>query len=110
MVSAHLRYITLGLAAVVFVTMGCAYVAAGQVWPGAVGCLLLAGFCAEGASYVRRSAVRLQERHRQAQQQVLAEIEAATFTEPWSAWCCERGFLTRGDLHHPTHCTKETTR
>lgn len=106
MISARLRYLVLGLAAVAWLTMACAYRAAGLIWPHAIGSLLLAAFCAEGAAYVRRTAIRLQDLHRQAQRRARADI-AARVTEPWSTWCCERGFLTRGDLHHPAHCTKE---
>ncbi|MFE2021329.1 hypothetical protein ACFW9O_25105 [Streptomyces sp. NPDC059499] len=106
MISARLRYIVLGLAAVTWLTLACAYIARGLIWPHGIGSLLLAAFGFEGAAYVRRAADRLQDLHHQAMHRALAEA-AAGITEPWSTWCCERGFLTRGDLHHPANCTKE---
>ncbi|WP_406420874.1 hypothetical protein [Streptomyces sp. NBC_00842] len=56
------------------------------------------------AAYVRRSAGRLQDQHHQARRLALL---ADNIAEPWVSWCCERGWLTRGDLHHPTQCVRE---
>lgn len=99
MTSARLRYVALLLAAVVFAAMACLYTRAGLLWPGGLGTALLCLFCAEGASYVRQAAARLQR----------LELEARPpeVIEPWANWCCESGWITRGDLHNPTHCTKE---
>lgn len=108
MISARLRYVVLGLAAVSWLTMACAYIARGLIWPHGIGSLLLSAFCAEGAAYVRRAADRLQDLHHQARRHAQADL-AADITEPWATWCCEQGFVTRGDLHHPDHCTKERT-
>lgn len=101
MISARLRFVVLVAAAVAAAAMAGLYARAGLVVPGAMPCLVLAGFLAEAAAYVRRSAYRLQKRHHQAL--LLAELEAI---DPRPNWCCERGWLTRGDLHHPIHCTR----
>lgn len=100
MISARLRFIALAAAAALAATMAGLYSRAGLLVPGTLPCLVVAGFCAEGAAYVRRTAHRLQEQHHQAL--LLAELEAI---EPRTTWCCEPGFLTRGDLHTPAACT-----
>lgn len=105
MISARLRYAGLGLAAITLGALALLYAGAG-LWPHTVVCLVLAGVCAEACSWVRRAAEQLQDRHHQARQQALAELR--TGIEPWANWCCERGFLTHGDLHHPTNCVQET--
>ncbi|MFG3140785.1 hypothetical protein ACGFZA_31840 [Streptomyces sp. NPDC048211] len=74
---------------------------AGLLIPGGLPCLVIAGFCAEGAAYVRRTAHRLQEQYHQAR--LLAELGADA---PYTSWCCEGGFLTIGASHRPG-CTRE---
>lgn len=101
MISARLRFVVLAVAAVAAAAMAGLYALAGLFVPGTLPCLVLAGFCAEAAAYVRRAAHRLQDQ----QALLLAELEAI---EPRPSWCCERGWLTRGDLHHPNHCTRST--
>ncbi|MET7648347.1 hypothetical protein ABZS83_32945 [Streptomyces sp. NPDC005426] len=103
MISARLRFVVLVAAAVAAAAMAGLYARAGLLIPGALPCLIGAGFLAEAAVYVRRTAHRLQERHHQAL--LLAELGAV---EPWGGWCCERGWLTHGDLHHPNYCTRST--
>lgn len=102
MISARIRFVALSAAAVAAAAMACLYARAGLLVPGSLPCLVIAGFCAEGAAYVRRTAHRVQEQHRQA---LRADLEAI---ESWTTWCCEDGFLTRGDIHNPTTCTKTT--
>lgn len=104
MIDARLRYAALGLAAITLGGLALLYAEAGM-WPGSLVCLVLAGFCAEACSWVRRAAEQLQAVHRQARQRALADQQ--TGIEPWSSWCCERGWLTRDDLHHPTYCTRQ---
>ena len=56
----------------------------------------------------RRRAARAAELRARAgtEQQDAAAVVRECWTEPWADWCCERGFLTRGDLHHPTECVR----
>jgi hypothetical protein len=108
-ISARLRYAGLGLAAITWGALALMYAAAGGWAPAAV-CLLLTAACAEACSWVRRTAEQLQVVHHRARRQALADQR--TGIEPWASWCCERGWLTHGDLHNPDHCTKteETNR
>ncbi|MER5892371.1 hypothetical protein [Streptomyces sp. NPDC001876] len=76
MISARLRYIALALAAVSLLTLACAYMARGLIWPHGVGSLLLSGFCFEGAACVRRAADRLQDIHHQARGRAQANSHA----------------------------------
>lgn len=100
MIAAVLRYAALNAAAAVLSVAAVLYAVDGRLVP-VVLCLVLAGACWETASHVRRAAYRLQDEHHQAQRHALAEHD-------WSGWCCEAGFLTRGDVHahactHFTH-------
>ncbi|MFD3654363.1 hypothetical protein [Streptomyces sp. NPDC058620] len=104
MISARLRYAALGLAAITFGGLALLYAQA-DMWSGSLVCLLLAGACAEACSWVRRAAEQLQAAHDQARRRALADM--ATGLEPWASWCCERGWLTSGDLHNPAHCNRE---
>lgn len=101
MISARLRFVVLVAASVAAAAAAGLYARAGLLIPGTLPALIGAGFLAEAAAYVRRAAHRLQDQHHQAQRQILAELEVI---EPWNAWCCEPGFLTRGDVHAHT-CT-----
>lgn len=76
MISVRLRYVALGLAAVAWLTMACAYIAVGLIWPHGIGSLLLSAFCFEGAAYVRRAADRMQDLHHQARGRALANSDA----------------------------------
>lgn len=104
MIAARLRYLALALAAGSFGGLALLYARAGA-WPYSLACLLLTGACAEACSWVRRATEQLQTLHHQALRRALADVR--TGIEPWASWCCERGFMSHGDLHHPTHCTKE---
>ncbi|MYR37418.1 hypothetical protein GTX14_13035 [Streptomyces sp. SID4944] len=99
MISARIRYVLLALAAVGLLAAGLAWAKAG-VWTGAVGSLYLTCACLLGCARIRATIAR-----RQDEQEL--ELEALTpgrWTEPWAGWCCERGWLTHADLHHPD-CT-----
>jgi hypothetical protein len=99
-IAATLRYAALHAAAAVLAFAAVLFAVDGRPVPVAV-CLVLAGACWETASYVRRAAHQLQDEHRQARRQALAELDL------WQGWCCEAGFLTRGDAHAHT-CTHAT--
>ncbi|MFF7012251.1 hypothetical protein ACFY9Y_22245 [Streptomyces fimicarius] len=101
MITARLRYIALSLLAVGFFTGGLLWVLEG-VWIGAVMSLWLTCLCLLARTRIRHTASR--RRDEQA-----AELEAVFpegWVEPWAGWCCERGWATRGDLHHPATCTR----
>lgn len=66
MISARLRFVVLVAAAVAAAAMAVLYARAGLLIPGTLPALVGAGFLAEAAAYVRRTAHRLQEKHRQA--------------------------------------------
>ncbi|MGW1182988.1 hypothetical protein ACWD7Y_05190 [Streptomyces drozdowiczii] len=100
MIAAILRYAALHAAAAVLAFAAVLFAVDGRLVP-VVLCLVLAGACWETASYVRRAAYQLQDEHRQAQRQALAE------PDPWPGWCCEAGFLTRGHAHADA-CTHTT--
>ncbi|MDX2624677.1 hypothetical protein PV356_35245 [Streptomyces sp. WI03-5b] len=106
MISARLRYAALGLAAITLGALALMYAIAGGWAPAAV-CLLLTAACAEACSWVRLAAEQLQALHHQARLQARADRRSGI--EPWASWCCERGWLTHGDLHNPTTCTRETS-
>ncbi|MFE4649311.1 hypothetical protein [Streptomyces sp. NPDC056707] len=98
MISARLRYVALALAAVVFAAMAALYAQAG-VWLGLGANAVLCMVCGEGAAYVRRAAARLQRLEQQAR-------PAFDIEEPWLTWCCEFGWVSRGDVHMPDTCTQ----
>ncbi|MCX4504299.1 hypothetical protein [Streptomyces anulatus] len=100
MISARLRYTAVSLLALAFLVSGLLWAQAG-IWPGALMCLALTCGCLLGCARIRRTAERRQEE----QELELALLIPDTWAEPWDDWCCERGFITRGDLHHPTRCT-----
>ncbi|MEV6450949.1 hypothetical protein AB0M75_06540 [Streptomyces anulatus] len=100
MISARLRYIALSLLAVGLFTGGLLWALEG-VWIGAVMSLWLTCLCLLGRTRIRHTVG-----HHQAEQaHELQQLTPQTWLEPWADWCCERGFITRGDLHHPTRCT-----
>jgi len=101
MISARLRYIALSLAAYALLTGGLAWALNG-VWPGAVMCLWLTCACLLGCARIRHTAGR----HQDEQARELEQLVPDVWVEPWASWCCERGWLTRGDVHHPDHCTR----
>ncbi|MGW7473685.1 hypothetical protein ACWGIT_19080 [Streptomyces cyaneofuscatus] len=73
---------------------------------GAVLGLAVTAVCLYGCRRIRLTADRRQDEQR-------LELEALTpgrWAEPWAGWCCERGWLTRGDLHHPDHCARAQQR
>ncbi|MGW1295128.1 hypothetical protein [Streptomyces sp. NPDC002533] len=105
MISARLRYIALYLVALGFFTRGLAWALTG-VWIGAVVCLWLTFSCLLGCARIRHTAGR----HQEEQARELEALTPDVWVEPWAHWCCERGWLTRGDLHHPTTCTRTEQR
>ncbi|MFD4745022.1 hypothetical protein ACFWOS_06135 [Streptomyces rubiginosohelvolus] len=101
MIPARLRYIALALTAYGLLILGLLWLLEG-VWAGAVVCLWLTGLCALGCARIRHTVG-----HHQDEQ--AAELEAVFpdgWVEPWAGWCCERGWATRGGLHHPAACTR----
>ncbi|MFJ8842975.1 hypothetical protein ACIRFF_08735 [Streptomyces cyaneofuscatus] len=73
---------------------------------GAVLGLVVTAVCLYGCRRIRRTIERRQDEQR-------VELEALTpgrWAEPWAGWCCERGWLTHGNLHHPDHCTRAQQR
>ncbi|MFC8658482.1 hypothetical protein ACFUCT_25245 [Streptomyces parvus] len=105
MISARLRYIALSLAAVAFFTGGLAWALNG-VRIGAVMCLWLTCLCLLARTRVRHTAGRYQAE----QARELEALFPGVWVEPWADWCCESGWLTRGDLHHPATCTRAQQR
>ncbi|MEV5678544.1 hypothetical protein [Streptomyces sp. NPDC052179] len=105
MISARLRYTALSLVALGFF-LGALHWAQEGVWPGAVMCLYLTCLCLLGCARIRHTAERRQDE----QERELAQLTPETWAEPWADWCCEPGFITRGDLHHPGHCTRAQQR
>ncbi|MFG2671386.1 hypothetical protein [Streptomyces sp. NPDC048445] len=99
MITARIRFVALTAAAVAAAAMAGLYAHAGLLIPGTLPALVGTAFLAEAAAYVRRTAHRVQEQHRQAL--LLAELDMVM---PWTTWCCEPGFLTFGDLHDPAIC------
>ncbi|MFD5903607.1 hypothetical protein ACFWHG_19210 [Streptomyces microflavus] len=100
MISARLRYIALALLALGFYGAGVAWLQAG-IWIGAAGSLYLGCVCLLGCARIRQTI----RRHQAEQERELAHLTPDTWAEPWAGWCCERGWLTRGDLHTPDRCT-----
>nr|WP_202467365.1 hypothetical protein [Streptomyces sp. SID8378] len=77
-----------------------------DVWPGALMCLVLTCGCLLGCARIRRTAGRRQDE----QAAELAAVFPEGWVEPWAGWCCEHGWATRGDLHHPATCTRAQQR
>ncbi|MGA5472557.1 hypothetical protein ACPCUK_27760 [Streptomyces arboris] len=105
MISARLRYAALYTLAVAVFTTALARLLLDDGL-GAVLGLALTGLCLYGCRRIRLTADRRQDEQR-------LELEALTpgrWVEPWAGWCCERGWLTRGDLHHPDRCTRAQQR
>ncbi|XUZ24720.1 hypothetical protein ACQVDT_07030 [Streptomyces sp. RMIT01] len=101
MIPARLRYIALSLVAVVLFTGGLAWALNG-VWPGAVLLLWLTCLCLLGCARIRHTVGRHQDEQARELEALAPDVRAT----PWADWCCEFGWLTRGDLHHPTTCTR----
>ncbi|MFD4000878.1 hypothetical protein [Streptomyces rubiginosohelvolus] len=105
MIPARLRYIALALTAYGLLILGLLWLLEG-VWAGAVVCLWLTGLCSLGCARIRRTAGR----HQAEQARELEAMAPDVWAEPWAHWCCEPGWLTRGDLHHPATCTRAQQR
>ncbi|MEV6471576.1 hypothetical protein [Streptomyces sp. NPDC051657] len=105
MISARLRYAALSAAATVALMGGLLWAQAG-IWPGAVMCLLLTAGCLLSRGRVRATAAQRQDE----QARELAQLTAETWAEPWATWCCELGWLTRGNDHQADRCTRAQQR
>ncbi|MFG2506765.1 hypothetical protein ACGFOW_14815 [Streptomyces rubiginosohelvolus] len=105
MISARLRYIALALTAYGLLILGLLWALEG-VWIGAGICLWLTGLCGLGCARIRHTAGR----HQDEQAAELEALAPGVWVEPWADWCCERGWLTRGNLHHPATCTRAQQR
>ncbi len=105
MIPAHLRYIALSLTAYGLLTLGLLWLLEG-VWVGAVAYLWLTGLCGLGCARIRHTAGR----HQDEQARELEALAPGVWVEPWADWCCELGWLTRGNLHHPATCTRAQQR
>ncbi|MFF3034652.1 hypothetical protein ACFVS7_27035 [Streptomyces rubiginosohelvolus] len=101
MISARLRYLALSLLAVALFTVALAWALNG-VWIGAAPLLWLTCLCLLGCARIRHTAGR----HQDEQARELEVVFPDGWTKPWAGWCCERGWATRGGLHHPTACTR----
>ncbi|MEU8671404.1 hypothetical protein AB0C71_31470 [Streptomyces anulatus] len=101
MIFARLRYTAMSLAALGFFVGGLLWAQEG-VWIGSAVCLWLTSFCLLGCTRIRHTAGRRQNEQARALEAVFPD----GWVEPWEGWCCERGWATRGDLHHPATCTR----
>ncbi|MET9096203.1 hypothetical protein ABZX72_29410 [Streptomyces cyaneofuscatus] len=105
MISARIRYAAMLTLATAVFTAALARLLLHDKLGAALG-LAATAVCLYGCRRIQRTTYRRQEEQR-------LELEALTpgrWAEPWAGWCCERGWLTRGDLHHPDHCTRAQQR